>query len=105
MSRSIRHRRGCPTHLRGSRMAFMQEKDAPQTMPASGQITALNTASKDASVYSTQKQSEDRKILRHILVVEDDASLATLEADVLTARGYTVEVAGSGELAVAALHQ
>jgi DNA-binding response OmpR family regulator len=85
----------------------MQKKDAPHIMPRSGNMSALNTASTDAqiSVHAAQKQSEEQKILRHILVVEDDASLATLEADVLTACGYTVEIAGTGELAIAALHQ
>ena len=39
------------------------------------------------------------------MVVEDDASLAHLVADYLTAHGYAVMTAVNGELAVAALSQ
>ncbi|GCF11627.1 response regulator transcription factor [Dictyobacter arantiisoli] len=41
---------------------------------------------------------------QHILVVEDDPTLATLEADILTAHGYHVVAVASGELALATLH-
>jgi len=40
-----------------------------------------------------------------ILVVEDDASLANLEAGILAAHGYAVAMAHSGEMAIAALQQ
>ncbi len=52
-----------------------------------------------------QKEFEQPKLPRRILVVEDDASLADLEADVLTACGYAVTIAHTGELAVLALRE
>ena len=48
---------------------------------------------------SEQQQQEQK----HILVVEDDPTLATLEADILTAHGYSVTTLASGELAISAL--
>ena len=60
----------------------MQDKDAANTLPGSGKWKALQ-----------------------ILVVEDDASLARLEGEILTAHGYMVAIAGNGELAIAALRQ
>jgi DNA-binding response OmpR family regulator len=41
--------------------------------------------------------------VQRILLVEDDLSLASLEAELLTAHGYVVVVAQSGELALALL--
>jgi two-component system response regulator MtrA len=38
-------------------------------------------------------------------LVDDDISLAQLEAGILSARGYEVAVATSGELAISAIHQ
>ena len=43
--------------------------------------------------------------LQRILLVEDDVSLANLEADMLSARGYFVSIATSGETAILALQQ
>lgn len=40
-----------------------------------------------------------------VLVVEDDPDLAALEADVLAARGYRVEVACNGREALAAIER
>ena len=40
-----------------------------------------------------------------ILVVEDDAALATLEAEILRNHGYIVTTLPSGELAITALHR
>lgn len=41
----------------------------------------------------------------HILLVEDDVSLARLEADILMARGYIVTPVESGELALNVLRE
>jgi DNA-binding response OmpR family regulator len=41
----------------------------------------------------------------HILLVEDDASLARLEADILMARGYIVTPVENGELALNVLRE
>jgi len=40
-----------------------------------------------------------------ILLVEDDLALATLEADILTAHGYTVDFVHNGEHAITTLQQ
>jgi DNA-binding response OmpR family regulator len=42
---------------------------------------------------------------RRILVVEDDVSLANLEADMLAAHGYMVAIARNGEMAIRVLKQ
>jgi DNA-binding response OmpR family regulator len=89
----------------------MQDKDAAKTLPESGNMKTLDEASlKDVqgfvrSVHSRQQQLEEVKAARYILVVEDDASLARLEGEILTAHGYVVVIAGNGELAIAALLQ
>ena len=86
----------------------MQDKDAANTLPESGNMKTLDEASlKDvqSSASSRQKQLEEAKTVRHILVVDDDASLARLEGAILTAHGYMVAIAGNGELAIAALRQ
>jgi DNA-binding response OmpR family regulator len=52
------------------------------------------------SVYQASEET-----LQRILLVEDDLTLATLEADILTAHGYIVITAHSGELAITTLHR
>jgi DNA-binding response OmpR family regulator len=47
-----------------------------------------------------QQQARDLEPSYHILVVEDDSSLANLEADILKAQGYLVEIASNGEMAI-----
>ncbi len=84
----------------------MQDEDTANTMPGSG--NSLNATSPDNvqdMTHSTQKEFAQPKLPRHILVVEDDASLANLEADVLTACGYAVTLACTGELAVLAFRE
>ena len=49
--------------------------------------------------------SGEQKVLRRILVVEDDLSLASLEAEVLAAHGYAVTQVHDGEQAITALYQ
>jgi DNA-binding response OmpR family regulator len=44
-------------------------------------------------------------VAARVLVVEDDPDLAALEADVLAARGYRVEVACNGREALAAIER
>ncbi|MEO8973060.1 MAG: response regulator [Ktedonobacteraceae bacterium] len=85
----------------------MQEKDAATPMPVNGTMSLLNGASSQtqAIAYSTRMAFESAKQQPGILIVEDDASLAHLEADYLTAHGYAVIIAINGELAVAALSQ
>ena len=89
----------------------MQDKDAANTLPEGGNMKPLDEAPlKDVQgfahpMHSRQKRLEEIKAGRSILVVEDDASLARLEGEILTAHGYVVAIAGNGELAIAAFRQ
>jgi twitching motility two-component system response regulator PilH len=85
----------------------MQEKNAANPTPVNGTMNLLNGASSQTQVFAyTSRMSFDAaKQPRKVLVVEDDASLAHLEADYLTAHGYAVMIAVNGELAIAALSQ
>jgi DNA-binding response OmpR family regulator len=89
-------------------MLLMQEKDSANTLPGGGNMSALNeVTSIDAQIFVQPGQTllDDAKAVRRILVVEDDASLANLEADILTAHGFRVAIAGTGEMAVNTLRQ
>jgi len=79
-------------------------KATATTVPGSGDLSALDATSPDHK-HPARAKIEKSGLPKHILVVEDDASLADLEADVLAASGYTVTTASSGELAVLAFHQ
>jgi DNA-binding response OmpR family regulator len=57
------------------------------------------------SAYSAPRAPDRQNILRHILVVEDDLSLANLEVEVLAAHGYAVTQVHDGEQALTSLHQ
>lgn len=85
----------------------MQEKNAANPMPVNGTMNLLNGASSQTQVfvYTSRMSFDATKQPRRVLVVEDDASLAHLEADYLTAHGYAVMIAVNGELAIAALSQ
>ena len=85
-----------------------QEKDTANTLPDNGNLSALNAASPEkveGATHSMQNEAEGPKLPPRILVVEDDASLANVEADVLTACGYAVTLAGTGELAILAFRE
>ncbi len=83
-----------------------QEKDTAHTRPDNGNLSALNASpTGQTRSRSVQQKHEKPGLPRRILVVEDDASLADLEADVLTACGYAVTIAHTGELAVLALQE
>jgi DNA-binding response OmpR family regulator len=88
-------------------MSIMCEADAASTTPVSGNMSVLDnehTQHTDAYAHPILKRSERQPSQHHILVVEDDPTLATLEAEVLTAYGYTVVIVDTGERAVATLH-
>jgi DNA-binding response OmpR family regulator len=85
----------------------MCEADAANTTPGSGNMSLLNNErmqNGQAYAHPTLKCSERQPCQYHILVVENDPGLATLEARVLAAYGYTVVIADTGERAVATLH-
>ncbi|HEY4387646.1 MAG TPA: response regulator [Ktedonobacteraceae bacterium] len=87
----------------------MQEKEAACGLSCGGE--PAQRQGEDAA--SQSRDSADSELMRHrerlflpsILLVEDDLTLATLEAGVLTAHGFTVDIVNSGERAIAILHQ
>ncbi|GAC1522295.1 MAG: hypothetical protein NVS3B14_23210 [Ktedonobacteraceae bacterium] len=86
----------------------MPDKDAAtNTLPGGGHSTLNKTtlSGVQLSAQSLHTNIEESGTLQHILLVEDDTSLARLEADILTSRGYAVAIATSGETAITELHQ
>ena len=84
----------------------MHDMDAANTMPGDGNVSMVNgtTTENDAvQANSPLDMQEKPETMRRILVVEDDPSLAQLEASYLTACHYSVVIAGTGELAITAL--
>ena len=84
----------------------MQDKDAAYTLPDGGDMSIWN----NSTTYGTQRlANEMQQQVReagssyHILVVEDDSSLANLEAGILKAHGYMVAIASNGEMAITVL--
>jgi DNA-binding response OmpR family regulator len=89
-------------------MQGMQDNDAAYTLLDSGDMGIWNnlTTYGDQSLTNTvQQQAREQGSSYHILVVEDDSSLANLEAGVLTAHGYLVAIASNGEMAISILKQ
>jgi len=87
-------------------MSVMQDRDAANTMPGGGDRSIVNGASyinTHVFVDSPPIQQEALETPNRILVVEDDTSLATLEAHFLAAYNFTVVIASNGETAVTTL--
>jgi len=86
----------------------MPDKDAANMMPGGNETNYIWKPFPDrASVpFNALKEAQEQpQRSPWILVVEDDPSLAHLEANFLAAHGYSVEVVGSGEQAVTVLAQ
>ncbi len=86
----------------------MPDRDAARNSLPGGAFSTLNetTSSGRFGVVSAPYERAERSgILRKILLVEDDTSLARLEAGILATHGYTVLIAASGEMAISAIHQ
>lgn len=86
----------------------MNNDNAASTTPVGENMSLLNgMAAHEMSVsaHSPQQQLEGLQTLQRILVVEDDPTLATLEAEVLAAHGYTVFTVNNGELAITTLRR
>ena len=86
----------------------MQDSDAAYTLPGGGNKSVWNEETSHsariiASLEQIQVGQPDSSL--RILVVEDDDSLADLEAGILAAHGYMVTIARNGELAITALRQ
>ncbi len=87
-------------------MSFMQDRDAAYTMSGGGNLSVVNEITVNDTrvlVNSLPEQQEKPEISHRILVVEDDISLAHLEALFLTAHNFIVVISSSGEVAVTAL--
>jgi DNA-binding response OmpR family regulator len=89
-------------------MSLNYENDTANTTPVNGNMSLLQAqalprdANASAQATGTPVEGHD---LRHILVVEDDPTLATLEVEMLTAHGYSVVAVNSGESAITALRR
>lgn len=86
----------------------MQDKGAAYMLPDGGDMSIWNKSTlygAQSLVNPTQQQVREQGSSYHILVVEDDSSLANLEADILKAHGYIVAIASNGEMAITALEQ
>ena len=84
----------------------MQDVDAANTMPGGGSMSIVNELSVNGTRVFTDSLPEQHvkpEISNRILVVEDDISLAHLEAHYLTSHNFTVVIASNGEVAIAAL--
>src|SRR6266567_623136 len=84
----------------------MQDKDAAYTLPDGGDMSIWNnstTCGAQSLAHPTQQQVREQGSSYHILVVEDDSSLANLEAGILAAHGYVVAIASNGEMAITVL--
>ena len=74
----------------------MQNNDAASTLPDGGDMSIWNNSINygDPSLTDTrQQQAREHGSSYHILLVEDDSSLANLEAGILKAHGYVVAIA------------
>jgi len=84
----------------------MQDKDAAYTLPDGGDMSIWNNSTTNGAqslANPTQQQAREQGSSYHILVVEDDSSLANLEAGILEAHGYVVAIASNGEMAITVL--
>jgi DNA-binding response OmpR family regulator len=81
----------------------MQDKDAAYRLPDGGDMSIWNDSTiygDQSSTNSIQQQARELDSSYDILIVEDDSSLANLEAGILKARGYLVTIVSNGEMAI-----
>jgi DNA-binding response OmpR family regulator len=86
----------------------MQDNDAAYTKPDVNDVGCIYQSLSDVEPMIVEKSMREQlkpKSSSSILLVEDDVSLASLEATYLGAHGYTVEVAQNGEQAILLLDQ
>lgn len=82
----------------------MKNDNAASKAPGGDNMSSLNgMVAHEESDHPAQQQLEGQQTLQRILVVEDDPTLATLEAEILITHGYSVVIVNSGELALSAL--
>ena len=68
-------------------------------------MSAASMMRERIDAWPTRESIMGRTFQGHILLVEDDASLARLEAGILLARGYIVTLVENGELALNVLQE
>ena len=85
----------------------MQGDAAKNTQPGGGHSSFKNTTLGGVREFAQTLHTHVKEpgTLQRILVVEDDVSLANLEADMLSARGYAVSIATSAETAIMEIQQ
>jgi DNA-binding response OmpR family regulator len=86
----------------------MQDKGAEYTLLDGGNMSIRNKSSlygAQSLTKPSQQQVREQGLSHRILIVEDDSSLANLEADILTAYGYMVSIASNGEMAISILEK
>jgi DNA-binding response OmpR family regulator len=84
----------------------MQDNNVAYTLPEGGNISVWNNSINNGDqilANPVHQQVRDPDSSYHILVVEDDSSLAHLEASILNAHGYVVAIASNGEIALTIL--
>ena len=74
------------------------------SIPSTGWISRKDSCEIHESAHPIHQQLAQHRTIQQILVVEDDPTLAILEAEILKAHGYTVVTVDSGELAMTTLH-
>ena len=82
----------------------MTDNNDTANKPVNGTMSLLDEIAthEDFALVQPEDRLQKEPTIR-ILVVEDDPTLARLEAGILTAHGYTVEAVHNGELAIATL--
>ena len=86
----------------------MQDNEAAHPLPDGGDTSTWNNSTTYGAKSSTSKMQQqvgEQGSSYHILVVEDDSSLANLESGILKAHGYLVAIASNGEIAITILEQ
>ena len=84
----------------------MHDMNAANTMPGDGNVSMMNGTTSEKQAVQANSPPAMREMpdtMPRILIVEDDPSLAQLEASYLKACHYSVVIAGTGELAITAL--
>jgi DNA-binding response OmpR family regulator len=84
----------------------MQDKNVANSTPEGNELgVADKTRLAEADGMTDSLPRQRKKSAYRILVVEDDTSLARVEANVLTAHNYSVVLASNAEQAIATLNQ
>ncbi len=83
----------------------MHDNQAAQTTPDGDIVNLLNEGKEQTEQEVSATSQAGGKSARRILLVEDDPTLASLEADFLAAHSYAVVTVHSGELAVTTLRR